>query len=72
MRVSVIDSTSKIFIFRNIYRCKSTKIRSPHIPYYQAETTEITGNYNGQRVQIFNGSSRNLAPSHTTRDGFMI
>ena len=55
-----------------MYRCKSTKIRSPHIPYNQAETAEITGNYNGQRVQIFNGSSRNLAPSHTTRDGFMI
>ena len=35
----------KIFIFRNIYRCKSTRFS--------------------------NGSSRNLTPSHTTRDAFM-
>ena len=27
--------------------------------------------YSLQRVQILNGSSRNLAPSHTTRDAFM-
>ena len=27
---SVIDFTSKIFIFRNIYRCKSTIFRSPY------------------------------------------
>ena len=54
---SVIDFTSKIFIFRNIYRCKSTIFRSPY--------------YSLQRVQIFNGSSRNLTPSHTTRDAFM-
>ena len=27
--------------------------------------------YSLQRVQILNGSSRNLAPSHTTRDVFM-
>ena len=29
-RVSVIDFTRKIFIFRNIYRCKSTIFRSPY------------------------------------------
>ena len=51
-----IDLTCKIFIFRNIYRCKSTILRSPY--------------YSLQRVQIFNGSSRTSTPSHKTRDAF--
>ena len=52
-----IDFTRKMFLFRNIYRCKSTIFRSPY--------------YFSKRVQIFKGSSCNLTPSHTTRDAFM-
>ena len=64
MGVTFIDFTCKMFIFRNIYRCKSTIFRSLY--------------YSLQRVQILNGSSRNLTPSHTTSvtpsrpDAFMI
>ena len=57
MWVSVIDFTCKIFIFRNVYRCKSTIFRSPY--------------YSLWHIKIFNGSSRNLTASHTTCDAFM-
>ena len=57
MWVSFIDFTCKLFIFRNIYRCKSTIFRSSY--------------YSLHRVQIFKGSSRSLSPSHTTRDAVM-
>ena len=55
--VNFIDFTWKMFIFRNIYRCKSTILHSLY--------------YSLQRVQISNSSSRNLTPSHTTCDAFM-
>ena len=46
-----------MFIFQNIYCYKLTIYRSPR--------------YSLKHVQIFNGSSRNLTPSHTMRDAFM-
>ena len=60
MCVISMDFMLRMFIFRNIYRCKSTVFRSPCY------------SFNIQRFQILSSSSRNLTPSHTTRDALMI
>ena len=57
MWASVIDFSSKMSIFWNIDRFKSTLFGSSY--------------YSLQRVQIIKGSSRKLTTSYTTRDAFM-
>ena len=80
----VVDLQRQIFRNMNILHVKSIKLTHIQcvrrsfwrfLPFYACSSITVIpakrNSYSLKRVQIFNGFSRNLTPSHTTRDAFM-